>query len=1177
MTHDMITATYSYKVGGGLRFNHPTYIQRQADQALYQALRAGEFCYVFSSRQMGKSSLRVQIMHRLQRVGVVTASIDLTTIGSEVVTAEQWYRGIFSELVRKFHFSDRADLTRWWTELESLSPVQRLSRFIEEIVLVRLADRQIVICLDEIDSLLSLQFSTDDFFAWIRSCYNQRAEAPDYNRLTFALFGVATPSDLMRDKQRTPFNIGRAIELYGFQPDEAQLLVQGLVGNAENPQAVLYHILNWTGGQPFLTQKLCQLVLMQPSPVTTGHEADRVDHLVRSQIIHNWELEDEPEHLRTIRNYILRDSQRAGRLLGLYQQILSATPDIDDSDEQRELLLSGLVIKQNGRLVVSNRIYQEIFDRHWVQRQLSNLRPYSEALEAWVESGYQDESRLLQKQALRDAQTWSLGKRLSDLDYQFLAASQLLDRRMIEHELEAERQAKELAEQANQILSTAQQQAKQTIRRGLIGLTVVSVCAAGLLGLAGFLATQAAEQRRQATLSKIDTWATSSEVLHVSNQGLDALIAGLRAAIELQKRGSGEPTDLRQRVQTSLQQAINFVAESNRLDGHTAGVNQVRFSPDGQLIASVSSDKTTRIWRRDGQLLHTLNHASEVNSVDFSPDGETIATASSDGTVKLWDINGQLRSSQPDHTAAINQIRFSPNGETVATASSDGTVKLWNVNGQLLHTLHGHTGAVYSVSFSPDGQLIATAGEDATVILWNHKGERLQTLTGHSKGIRAVTFSPDGQTIASAGEDNVIKLWSREGQLLHSLDGHTNWIYSISFSPDGQTIATASADMTIKLWHSDGHLLRTLAGHSDDVLDVSFSPDSQTLASASLDNSIKLWKPNSQPALVLAGHQDWVGFARFSPDGQTIATASLDGTAKLWSRDGHLLHTLVGHSGPVYSVSFSPDGQLIATTGGDKTVRLWSRTGRLLRTLTGHQDWVAPVSFSPDGRLLASAGGDKTVILWNRNGQRIGTLSGHQDWIYDLAFSPDGETIATASKDKTVKLWSHDGRLLHTLTGHTDQVYSVSFSPDGNTIISASGDKTVKFWNRNGQLLRTLPASEKGVLAESVSPSGRLLATAGEDQLVQLWDRNHHLIDILSGHHNGIWSVAFSPDGQRLVTASQDHTAIVWNLQAVGNLNHLITKACQWSDEYLRTNVTISEGDRTLCAETLKQNADNAR
>jgi hypothetical protein len=80
-----------------------------------------------------------------------------------------------------------------------------------------------------------------------------------YKRLTFALLGVATPPDLIADKNRTPFNIGRAIQLRGFELHEAIPLIPGLQEIASQPQALLAEILSWTGGQPFLPQKLCRL------------------------------------------------------------------------------------------------------------------------------------------------------------------------------------------------------------------------------------------------------------------------------------------------------------------------------------------------------------------------------------------------------------------------------------------------------------------------------------------------------------------------------------------------------------------------------------------------------------------------------------------------------------------------------------------------------------------------------------------------------------------------------------------------------------------------------------------------------------------------------------------------------------------------------------------------------
>jgi tetratricopeptide (TPR) repeat protein len=337
--------------------------------------------------------------------------------------------------------------------------LQRFVEFIETVLLVEMT-QPIVLFFDEIDSMLKFDFK-DDFFALIRACYEQRTEQPDYHRLTFALLGVATPADLIQDKSRTPFNIGRAIALEGFQLHEAHPLLPGLTGNAENPQEVLRAVLSWTGGQPFLTQKLCQLMLDAPVQITAGNEAEVVERVVRSRLLDNWEAQDEPEHLRTIRDRLLYSSGGStGRLLELYQQILQQGDiSADHSPEQMALRLTGLVVQHQEHLQSYNPIYQAVFDQQWVEAAFASIRPYAAQIQAWLESTPHNDEHLLQGAPLETALAWAESRSLSQQDYQYLVESQKLGlrRELSQMQTALEQTTQQLAER-NQTLSRINQE-----------------------------------------------------------------------------------------------------------------------------------------------------------------------------------------------------------------------------------------------------------------------------------------------------------------------------------------------------------------------------------------------------------------------------------------------------------------------------------------------------------------------------------------------------------------------------------------------------------------------------------------------------------------------------------------------------------------------------------------------
>ncbi|HWD39503.1 MAG TPA: AAA-like domain-containing protein, partial [Fimbriimonas sp.] len=360
--------TRFFTPGGTLSRSASSYIVREADEQLFEALIAGRYCFLLNSRQMGKSSLSVRTMARLREVGVQSVLVDLTRIGGKNVTADQWYATLCREIAISAGL--KLDFKSYWLGNPSISPMRKFFQFLREHVLGAI-EGNFVLFIDEVDAARNLSFSADEFFAGIREMYNRRSDDVEFSRITFCLVGVALPADLVSDPRITPFNIGERIYLQDFTQPELSAYIPAL---GSNGQAVVERIYFWTSGHPYLTQSLCAALAECPSAATVSDVDQIVDKVLLRPSARETNL-----NLTDVGNRVLNsgtdqpdpDAFKAEILTTL--ETLARGREVVDNEANRAcaiLKLSGLVRSLEGRLAIRNRIYERVFDRKWIRENL---------------------------------------------------------------------------------------------------------------------------------------------------------------------------------------------------------------------------------------------------------------------------------------------------------------------------------------------------------------------------------------------------------------------------------------------------------------------------------------------------------------------------------------------------------------------------------------------------------------------------------------------------------------------------------------------------------------------------------------------------------------------------------------------------------------------------------------
>jgi WD40 repeat protein len=1187
----MSTRETFYVTSGAVGRTSLSYVERRADGEILRALKGGEYCYVLTPRQMGKTSLVVRTGARLREAGVAVANVDLSGLGQESVkSAEQWYRTILRTIGQQLGLG--AEMLQFWRDHRDDGPLDRLMQSLQQVVLERIHS-PVVIFIDEVDAVRSLsrEIQAGELFVAIRALYNKRATDERLERLTFCLLGVASLSDLIENKQITPFNIGEQVELTDFEEGEAAPLIAGLGRGDEAGATLLRRILYWTGGHPYLTQNLCKAVA-DDAGVTVPADVDRVCH--RVFLSNNARLND--RNLIFVRESLLESNVNHDTLLDLYSRVHRQTDivrrlggafsgtvtrvywalrgytkirDEENSPFVTVLRLSGITRVVGDLLAVRNRIYYRVFDRRWIATNTT------------------DKEKERQRAAfVRGA------RRIGVISAIVLAVVGSLAVLAVYNQREAERQrvlavvqqelaqqkaaeAEEARAQTAEVLGQVERAKSEADRQREIAEEQRRLAESNL-----------AESKKQRALAEEQrslaqrNFLVAEEQRKLAQKKSEEAGAALTQAVEQQLIATAAKEEAQR--QRDVAQASRAMAERQRLQAEVAQQRNSHLLYSANIYLAQQAFDAGDNKRGTELLLDIKENQRELLGFEWY----YLRAAYDQG---LATISGHA-----DYVRAVafsHQDGGSDEAVIMATASDDGTVKLWDVTGasagatpkKEIATLDEHTGYVRAVAFAPDDKSLVSAGDDHVAIVWDvsdphHPKEKFR-LKGHQRAILAVAYSRNNKLIATGSADRNAKLWdAATGREVATLTepkklpedivyAHDGAVLSLSFSSEAvPLLVTGSSDATAKVWDTaNAKLLATLRGHTGAVNAVAFSQDVPldttdpgrrfqaalewpvtNVLTGGEDGTVRIWEPKSSSpptdeALSPAGGSP---LQTPAPPDSWRALAEIG----LTPQPGN---TLRKHAGAVYAVAFAPGGRNFASAGRDRTIKLWSRYSiGEVATLRGHALPVLSLAFSPKKGLLASGGWDKTVKLWNVTPLHAASvLKGHLLPILSLAYNPSYNYLATGGKDNDllfwdtlfgIPVWNEGTTASGEVGGHRDTINAVAVSPDGETTATASWDHTVALWDAKPapvsgihvpRLRRYLKGHEGSVNALAFSPDSETLATGSDDKTVKLWDaKTGKELYSLDGHAGAVKAVAFAPDGKMLASAGDDGTAKLWDM-----------------------------------------------
>ncbi len=1161
-----------YVVGGPVQPRRVCYVERVGDRQLFDYLVGGHYCHVLAPPQSGKSSLVVRTALALRREDFLTAVVDLAQSAGRDRDAEpgRWFYGIAYRIVRDLKIT--IDLQHWWQEKKPLPAVQRLNEFFWEVVLAG-TRAPIAIFFDGVEGVQGLEHA-EDLFDSIRACQDARAAESEYDRLRFVLLGSALPhagqsGDLSR------FQVGRAIDLPDFTFEQSRPLSGELGLEPGDAERALYRILYWTGGHPYLTQKICRAVARSTEPVQSD---EAIDRLVQERFLAGSAPENEP-NLRTTRSRIRAENKLVQTALRLYRRVWRGRGVRYDglSAVHEYLRIVGLVcISAEQRLAVRNRIYGQVFSRRWASQNLPFNWPAvvtavaASLLLIGVPYWY---ARMLPRPYVETL-------RLATVDYDVAVDAWEGLRRIPGYSQKADKLfAGVLARRSAQAGNWEEALAADVELRSLH------------------------RQMRRADRLLSEFWDRQADTAQFEEMRDRALIYRIRA---LQS-----PTPER------LQRAAALIGEDYRslraVIRPGANIDALSMDASGDSVVTLTTDHIVQTWRADSGLSAGPAGGFAALAEEFVTIRRRVVV-DTEGTVRqpalnVWLEHPQptdvwLRLVSPEGSAATLPIRGQPAapGEPYVFDTRDpelaalvgeaargtwtlevedrfsgsaGLLTGWELKlsraGEPVADRPGNpilvpdprpTSGVH-VIISPDGRRAAavSANPDTRGFLqiWNVGAGVLSARVPVEPGDRNVAFDAEGRFLVTTEKHDqpLLRVWRVDsGQPLLVLESRSGFVSPPALSVSGSVLAVAERnnESGVRVRRVDLGLARELAPVSiaGELVELALGPEGRFLATLDRENVVRIWESDSGRLMAQLAHDHGLARLLFDRSGRWLATVDQVGMARIWSLAGPAdgdsfdsgMRPLVALG--VYdpdSLSFSADGdmlllqtrarsyELLAMPGGDALMPPLRHSGEMGSTqIPGVTAGAFASAFDQAGGQIVTGRGTPSARVWQivpaTDAPRAPTFAVGGGSV--LAMNPGSYQLARGDDLGAVDFldrgqpWSPvipAGQI----AGHAGPVTALAYSPDGSRLVSVGGDGSVLLWDAAARQLagERFHHGSGAVFSAAIGPDNRMIVTGGQLG-ARLWDGISGEPGPVLGPGRQITDVAISADGLQAATLTRD-------------------------------------------------------